>query len=780
MRCLLRAGLDENENAVFGDFIIERRGDGTLWELGRGAMGITYRANDTVLNRTVALKVIETPSAIDYQPVRERFLREARAAAALRHHNIAGVFQFGASPEGDRCYCAMELVDGETLETVVRRNGPLRLDLVLDIAVQVTRALIAAAERGLVHRDLKPGNIMLAGNSENGQLQVKVIDFGLAKAANAAGEMELTHGGFVGTPAFASPEQFAHGAIDARTDIYALGVTIWFALTGRLPFAGTTIEEIRQRQARNILPNEQLKSRAVPQFVIEPLQLCLALDPAQRPASARELMSALETCRAQVAAPETKRTSMLIALVCVIAVIVGAALWLQHKRSTAGDESSLSLENPNAPAKATESGEAYLLFLRARAAELSHRDSATALDLYQQAIATDPSFALARARFSITATQESRLNNDQTLAKKARAEAEEGMRLQPNLGDVYVAMAFSDLYQEHDPVRALLELHRAAKLSPNSAEVQLVAAFAYKEQNKFRERIAALRRAEALDPTYGDVRTSLVLTLRWVRDWKEAMVALDRRLIVTSPSSFSPFVSPWRRANDEFRLTGAIEALKQALAKEEQMPGVPLDWLNYERFEIAMFKRDFTGAAHFLSEIPAAAFEYPMGVVFDIAGHSKVFREALLAVASGAESAERKEKLERAEHAISPDLPTPHDPYDTATRLVDLAIIHAFGGRKQEAIREATQAVGLLSVPETEIEKNELLSALALVYAQTGEPEKAVDLIEHLLTVPCLQQRGAVYNMALIDLKWRWEWDPLRNNPRFQKLVAGTEPKTAY
>ena len=240
----------EAEASGYGDFEIERRDDGSLWELGRGAMGVTYRATDHVLNRTVALKIMEAEAAV----VRERFLREARAAAALRHPNIAAVFQFGASSGSHRCYCAMELIEGETLEELVRRDGPVEPGVVIQIAIQVTRALIGAAERGLVHRDLKPGNIMLARNQDGAHLEVKVIDFGLAKAIDPAGEMELTHGGFVGTPAFASPEQFAHGAIDARADVYALGVTMWFALTGRLPIAGTTIEEIRERQRQHALP----------------------------------------------------------------------------------------------------------------------------------------------------------------------------------------------------------------------------------------------------------------------------------------------------------------------------------------------------------------------------------------------------------------------------------------------------------------------------------------------------------------------------------------------
>src|SRR5881394_2033737 len=189
--CLLRAGLDESEQpgapegtALFDDFEIARRDDGSLWELGRGAMGVTYRATEKPLHRDVALKVIELHGS---ETVRERFLREARAAAAFRHPNVAGVFRFGAMAEADRCYCAMELVEGETLDALVRRDGPLQLEIALEIAIQVTRALIAAAERGLVHRDLKPANIMLTrSETAPGKVEVKVIDFGLAKAASAA------------------------------------------------------------------------------------------------------------------------------------------------------------------------------------------------------------------------------------------------------------------------------------------------------------------------------------------------------------------------------------------------------------------------------------------------------------------------------------------------------------------------------------------------------------------------------------------------------------------
>ena len=166
-------------------------------------MGVTYLAVDKVLRRRVALKVIEVPEAArGSQSVPERFLREARAAAALRHPNVAAVFQFGASPDASHCYYAMELVEGETLEGRVRRDGPLNAGQALEIAIQITRALMAAAGQGLIHRDLKPGNIMLTrGHAHTAELDAKVIDFGLAKAiADAGGETDLTHGEFVGTP----------------------------------------------------------------------------------------------------------------------------------------------------------------------------------------------------------------------------------------------------------------------------------------------------------------------------------------------------------------------------------------------------------------------------------------------------------------------------------------------------------------------------------------------------------------------------------------------------
>ncbi len=349
--CLLRGGLNglleesvpERDSLVFGEFEIARREDGSLWELGSGAMGVTYRATDRVLHRTVALKVIEIPAgAGNAQAVRERFLREARAAATLKHPNVAGIFQFGAAPEVNRCYYAMELVEGETLEALVRRDGPLKVDMALEIAIQVTRALIGAAAQGLIHRDLKPGNIMIARlDSGGGEMEVKVIDFGLAKATNAMAETDLTHGGFIGTPTFASPEQFAGAPADARSDIYSLGITLWYALTGEVPYPGKIIGEVCERQKNNPLPIQRLTQRRIPTAVSEILRYMLAIDPMKRPASAQQLLKQLEAYRQQ--GQRRRKVLITAAAITLVLTLFGILVLRRENPATTTNEKSIAV-----------------------------------------------------------------------------------------------------------------------------------------------------------------------------------------------------------------------------------------------------------------------------------------------------------------------------------------------------------------------------------------------------------------------------------------------------
>src|SRR2546421_1973387 len=318
----------------YAHFEVEVGADGFPVELGAGAMAVTYRARDTVLNSEAALKVIERRVAQNLG-ARSRFLREARAAANIHHPNIARVTYYGE--QDGECFYAMELVKGETLEARVRRDGPMPFALALEVIEQAAHALAAAEACGVVHRDIKPSNIMLESDA-SGAPTVKLIDYGVAKVMGPQAEpgIEQTQAGFIGTPAFASPEQFAgiqRLPIDTRSDIYSLGVTLWYLLTGRTPFVGCTMEEIRARQTSE-LPLEQLRILHLPAQVIALVKSMLAPDPKDRPQTARELLSAVHSCyeRFNPKARSQRRRGMLASAAAILAIAaIALGAWLYQR-----------------------------------------------------------------------------------------------------------------------------------------------------------------------------------------------------------------------------------------------------------------------------------------------------------------------------------------------------------------------------------------------------------------------------------------------------------------
>src|SRR6476620_7017623 len=360
LRCLVSLGLGAEESGSeqhrsrltpgrlrYDHFEVAFGADGFPVELGAGAMAMTYRARDTVLNSVVALKVIDRKVA-QAPGVRSRFLREARAAAQIRHPNVARVSHYGE--QDGECFYVMELVEGETLEAKVRREGPMPLALALEVIEQSARALAAAEACGVVHRDIKPSNIMLESDP-SGALIVKVIDYGIAKILNPEGERgaEQTQTGFIGTPAFASPEQFASSEqtkIDTRSDIYSLGVTLWYLLSGRVPFVGRTLNDIRLRQTEP-LPTEQLKVGDVPARILALLKSMLASDPKDRPQSARELLSKVHRCYAKFSAEaRLRRKPSLVAAAGAMAVALATVLgaWAyQYVQASAELERSIAV-----------------------------------------------------------------------------------------------------------------------------------------------------------------------------------------------------------------------------------------------------------------------------------------------------------------------------------------------------------------------------------------------------------------------------------------------------
>jgi serine/threonine protein kinase len=305
LACLMDAALDEEEGSatdagLFDHYRLARHPDGTPVELGRGAMGTTYRAFDINLRCPVTLKVISEKYLGD-ESTRLRFLGEARAAASVRHSNVASVFHLGRT--GQNYFYAMELVEGETLENLIKRSGRLEVKLALEIATQVAAGLAAVHKQKLVHRDIKPSNIMVS-LEEGGAVTAKIIDLGLAKTVNEPGSQNTisTPGAFAGTPQFASPEQIAGVGVDIRSDLYALGVTLWTMIMGRTPFQGTPAEVMYQHQHLP-LPIEQLKG--VPQPISVLLETLLAKDPTRRLKSPTELLNAMPWITSAIAARRT-------------------------------------------------------------------------------------------------------------------------------------------------------------------------------------------------------------------------------------------------------------------------------------------------------------------------------------------------------------------------------------------------------------------------------------------------------------------------------------------
>jgi serine/threonine protein kinase/tetratricopeptide (TPR) repeat protein len=271
------------------ELMVDERG--TPIELGRGAMGITYKAFDVDLRCPVTLKVINE-RYIGEESARRRFLREARSAASLHHTNVASVFHLGRS--GKDYFYAMEFVEGETLESLIKRSGRLDMKLALEITTQVASGLAAVHKEKLVHRDIKPSNIMVR-LEVGGAVTAKIIDLGLAKATvHEAGSQTAISalGGFAGTPEFASPEQFAGVGVDIRSDLYSLGVTLWEMLTGRTPFEGMPAEVMHQH-LHAALPLSRLAGITQPVVVL--LEVLLEKNPKLRFQSPLELIKAMPT-----------------------------------------------------------------------------------------------------------------------------------------------------------------------------------------------------------------------------------------------------------------------------------------------------------------------------------------------------------------------------------------------------------------------------------------------------------------------------------------------------
>jgi hypothetical protein len=295
--------------------------------LGQGGMGVVFRAAEAVTGRTVALKVLR-PEVARLPLAKKRFLREARAATGLPPDHVVAIFHVGE--EAGLPYLAMEFLPGESLETYLRRSPQVSLDFLLRVGRETAAGLAAAHERGLIHRDVKPGNLWL---TQPGGC-VKILDFGLVHVLDAS--MRLTNTGqILGTPSYMAPEQAAGEKLDARADLYSLGVVLYRLCTGRLPIQGLNLFTLVTAIAYQEPPPIRDLNPAIPAAVADLVHRLLAKEPDQRPASAAEVAAALRRLEAAPAPPaepppvrnRTARAWWGAGAGLAVAVFLAALLW---------------------------------------------------------------------------------------------------------------------------------------------------------------------------------------------------------------------------------------------------------------------------------------------------------------------------------------------------------------------------------------------------------------------------------------------------------------------
>jgi serine/threonine protein kinase/Tfp pilus assembly protein PilF len=875
----------------YAHFEVEVGADGFPVELGAGAMAITYSARDTVLNSEVALKVIDRRVAQN-PGARSRFLREARAAANIHHPNVARVTYYGE--QDGECFYAMELVKGETLEARVRRDGPMPLALALEVVEQAARALAAAEACGVVHRDIKPSNIMLESDG-SGALTVKLIDYGVAKVMGPRAEpgIEQTQAGFIGTPAFASPEQFActgQRPIDTRSDIYSLGVTLWYLLTGRTPFVGRTMEEIRARQTSE-LSLEQLRNLRLPAQIIALVKSMLAPDAKDRPQTARELLSAVHRCYERFnpkARSHRKRVALTAAVATLAIAVLAVGAWLyQRTRPFAPIERSiavlpfenLSSDKENAyfaegiqdeiltrlskiahlkvisrtstqhyksapknlpeiakqlgvahilegsvqksadavrvnvqlikaatdshlwsdtfdrkltdifsvesevskaiadqlrakltgqeqeviAAKPTDNPQAYDAYLRGLAYTLktafTPANSLAAQKYLKEAVQLDPKFALGWALLSYVdasgyLTQS--LQPTVALREEARGAAETALTLQPNLGEAVFAKGFYHYACLKDYDTAVSYLEKAHQLVPNNSRIPQALAYVERRRGNWDKSEKYFNEAEKLDPRNVNLLSQHARSYICLRRFPEALSKLEQILNIT-PDDIDTLVLKARIAQAEGDLPRA-SALLAPLR-------LGADYANALETQVyqAILESRTAGVIARLKEIlakPDQALGYYNGELRFWLGWAQE-------VAGDHDAA--RESWSQARSDLEPFL---KEQPENFVLMGDLALTNMWLGDNAAALALAERAIAMMPIDKDALTGPRPLDILARVAARAGDPDRSISTLTKLLSIPYEAPLAANPPLTPALLRLDPMFEPLRNDPRFQKLIA--------
>lgn len=411
--------------------------------------------------------------------------------------------------------------------------------------------------------------------------------------------------------------------------------------------------------------------------------------------------------------------------------------------------------------KHTDNPEAYVLYLRARELEIHPdtllQDFQSAVQLYGRAIALDPAFALAHARLAATAARIYHFYEPTDLWKeRATAEARQALQLQPNLGEGHYALGLVHYWLEGDYRRALKTLREAARLLPNDPDIALIVAAIARRQGRWEEALAIFQQAEAIDPRNPNIVRNLVYTHGALREWPEAARAAER-LNILAPNSIG---ARMQAAYVDFFWKGSTAALEAFL---DSVPAGtdPDGSVTAAHWDVRMIKRDFAGAAAAMAASPLVEFSY-------LNGHQtpKAYFLGCAALARG--------DLAGAQAAFETARPSfekaAQESPQSATRRANLGLLYAFMGRKEEAIAAGRRAVELEPESQDAVDGTLMKSYLALIYGRVGAHDLALRLLERLLTTPGASD-SVQYSVSLQDLRHRWEWDPLRGDQRFTKLL---------
>ena len=902
INCLLREGLEtkgEGSREAFEDILVEANVTDTQWrlghyeileEIGRGGMGVIYRARQQHSRRIVAVKRIFAHEVNSHDTL-VRFRREAEAVASLDHPNILPIHEVSESEQG-LPFFSMKFATGGSLRTAAPtlRKNPRGC---VQLMAKVARAIDYAHGKGILHRDLQPGNILL---DESGEPMVS--DFGLAKWLDQTSDLTRTLE-TLGTPGYIAPEQTECPAdkLTCAADVYSLGAIGFYLLTGRPPFVGSNVLHVIHQAAATPAPRLRSLAPSLDRDLETIVGRCLESDPKARYQSAGALAEDLEhwlrhePIRARRSGvfthgrkwvrrnpTSTVLLASLIALAAATAVILwdkglprllptdvaaipyksiavlpfenlsadrenaffadgvqdeilndlakiadlkvisrtsvmqyksGAKrnvrqianelsvahvlegsvqraanrvrvtaqlidaktdthLWVNSYDRPLGDVFAIQSEIAKAiavqlkaklsPAERaaieqppTTNLIAYDRYLRAKklwAQQTTQppRDIHEIVRLLDQAVANDPTFLLAYCELARTHAYLYFLGYDHSSVRIALAEQarDTAFRLGPHRGEPHLAAAYVAYWCYHDYEPALTELNIARRELPNNAEVLEVIAAIARRQGHWDECITNFERAIELDPRNLSLLGGAGLTYEYERRFSEAAAYWDRALAVAPDD---PTMSVLRaRVDLESRADtqSGYEAVHSVLSKDPSA----IDRIADQWFYFALCRRDAAEMTSALASLPPEGREMP-----------RSFDEGMAARARGdstaAEKAFTAARLEM--EKVVREQP------DYAQALCTLGMIDAALGRKEDALREGRRAAELLPVTKDAMGGAELLTSVATIYAWVGEKDLALKQLEELLRIPS----WVCYGKLLLDPSW----DPLRGDPRFEKLL---------